>query len=162
MINQERSIISNWVLERTIAVTTVIILLCLSYTSKLLRSLGNDTINPIQVCEKINRLKGPEYVAHAILFCALILRGWWQIGIANFPFIFYNCAQYIGGEYLLDYTKIYSKLSNELRMVKAQVLFFVVIVVGTFLEWATWVPPENMGYMNGTGWHVMKNIQISH
>jgi hypothetical protein len=107
-------------------------------------------------------LKGPEYVAHLVLFFALILRGWWQIGIANFPFIFYNCAQYIGGDYLLDYTKIYSKLSNELRMVKAQAVFFVVIVVGTFLEWAIWVPPEPMSYMNGVGWHVMKNIQISH
>ena len=69
-------------------------------------------------------------------------------------------TKYLGGEYLLDYTKIYSKLSNELRMVKAQAVFFVVIVVGTFLEWATWVPPEPMSYMNGVGWHVMKNIQI--
>jgi hypothetical protein len=47
-------------------------------------------------------------------------------------------------------------------MVKAQAVFFVVIVVGTFLEWAIWVPPEPMSYMNGVGWHVMKNIQISH
>ena len=160
MINRQRTEIPNWFLERAIALTTSIILLCLSYTTKLLRSLASDTVNPIQVCEKINRLKGPEYVAHVILFFALILRGWWQIGIANFPFIFYNYAQYVGGEYMLDYTKVFSKLSKELRMAKAQALFFVFIVSGTFLEWATWVPPEYVSL--GVGYHVMKNIQISH
>ena len=88
MINRQRTEIPNWFLEWAIALTTSIILLCLSYTTKLLRSLVSDTVNPIQVCEKINRLKGPEYVAHVILFFALILRGWWQIGLVNFPLYF--------------------------------------------------------------------------
>jgi hypothetical protein len=160
MINRQRTEIPNWFLNRVIGCTTIGILLCLSYTTKLLRSLASDTVNPIEICEKINRLKGPEYVAHVTLFFALILRGWWQIGVANFPFIFYNYAQYIGGDYRLDYTKVFSKLSKELRMANAQALFFVLIVSGTFLEWAIWVPPEYVPL--GAGYHVMKNIQISH
>jgi len=59
MINQQRTFISNWFLERIVGITTVGILLCLSYTTKLLRSLASDTVNPIEICEKINRLKGP-------------------------------------------------------------------------------------------------------
>jgi hypothetical protein len=160
MINRQRTEIPNWVLDYIIALTTAIILLCLSYTNKLLRSLTSDTVNPIEVCEKINQLKGPEYIAHVVLFLALILRGWWQVGIANFPFLFYNYAQYVGGDYRLDYTKIFSGLSKELRVVKAQALFFVLIVSGTFFEWATWVPPEYVPL--GAGYHVMKNIQVSH
>lgn len=112
MINRQRTEIPNWVLDYIIALTTAIILLCLSYTTKLLRSLASDTVNPIQVCEKINQLKGPEYIAHVVLFLALILRGWWQVGIANFPFLFYNYAQYVGGDYRLDYTKVFSRLSK--------------------------------------------------
>ncbi len=160
MINRQRTEIPNWLLDRIVGISTTIILLCLSYTNKLLRSLTNDNVDPIQVCEKINRLKGPEYIAHLVLFFALILRGWWQIGIANFPFIFYNYAQYVSGEYRLDYTKVFSKLSKEMQMAKAQALFFVLIVLGTFLEWATWVPPEYIPL--GVGYHVMKNIQVAH
>ena len=160
MINQQRTFISNWFLERIIGITTIGILLCLSYTTKLLRSLASDTVNPIEICEKINRLKGPEYIAHVILFFALILRGWWQVGISNFPFIFYNYAQYLGGEYRLDYTKVFSRLSKELRMAKAQAVLFILVVFGTFLEWVTWVPPDYIPL--DVGYHVMKNIQIAH
>ena len=142
MINHQRTVFPNWILNRIVGITTVLILLCLSYTTRLLRSLASDTVNPIQICEKINRLKGPEYIAHLILFFALILRGWWQVGLLNFPFIFYNYAQYVGGEYRLDYTKVFSRLSKELRIAKAQGTVFVLIVSGTILEWMFWVPPE--------------------
>jgi len=135
MINRERTVIPNWILNNIIGITTFVILLCISYTTRLLRSLASDHVNPIQICEKINRLRGPEYIAHLALFCALILRGWWQVGLLNFPFVFYNCAQYIGGEYQLDYTKIFSRLSKELIIIKAQGNLFVVIIACNILEW---------------------------
>jgi hypothetical protein len=160
MINQEHTEIPNWFLNYVIGGMTIVILLCLSYTNKLLRSLVSDTVNPIEICEKINRLKRPEYIAHGILFFALILRGWWQIGFLNFPFIFYNYAQYIGGEYWLDYTKVFSRLSKELRMVNAQALFFILIISGTGLEWVFWVPPRYVPM--DSGYHIVKNIQQSH
>jgi len=160
MINHQRTVFPNWILNRIVGITTVLILLCLSYTTRLLRSLASDTVNPIQICEKINRLKGPEYIAHLILFFALILRGWWQVGLLNFPFIFYNYAQYVGGEYRLDYTKVFSRLSKELRIAKAQGTVFVLIVSGTILEWMFWVPPEYIPL--DAGYHIMKNIQQSH
>ena len=160
MINQERSILPDWCLNRVISFTTIIILLCLSYTTKLLRSLTSDSVNPIQICEKINRVKGPEYITHLILFFALIFRGWWQVGLLNFPFIFYNYVQYIGGEYRLDHTKVFSKLSKELRITKAQALFFVLSISGTFIEWLFWAPPKYVPM--GVGWHVIKNIQRAH
>jgi len=88
------------------------------------------------------------------------LRGWWQVGLLNFPFIFYNYAQYVGGEYRLDYTKVFSRLSKELRIAKAQGTVFVLIVSGTILEWMFWVPPEYIPL--DAGYHIMKNIQQSH
>ena len=160
MINRERTVIPNWILNNIIGITTFVILLCISYTTRLLRSLASDHVNPIQICEKINRLRGPEYIAHLALFCALILRGWWQVGLRNFPFVFYNCAQYIGGEYQLDYTKIFSRLSKELIIIKAQGNLFVVIIACNILEWLFWVPPEYVPL--DRGYHVMKNIQQSH
>jgi len=160
MINQQRSTLSNWFLNRVISCTTVLILLCLSYTTKLLRNLKDDSINPIQICEKINRVKGPGYVAHLILFFGLIFRGWWQVGLLNFPFIFYSYAQYINGEYRLDHTTVFSKLSKELGISKAQAFFFVLIIVGTFIEWVFWAPPKYIPM--DEGWHIIKNIQRAH
>ena len=156
MINQQRTNIPNWFLNQVTIWTTGVIILCLSYTTNLLRSLASDTVNPIEVCEKINRLKKPEYIAHGILFFALILRGWWQIAICNFPFIFFNYAQYCGGDYQFDYTKVFSTLSRELRLAKAQANIFLFIVAGTVLEWVTWTPPDYVEL--GSGYHIMKNI----
>jgi len=75
MINHQRTVIPNWILNWIIHITTVVLLLCLSYTTRLLRSLASDRVNPIPICEKIGRLKGPQYIAHLALVCALILRG---------------------------------------------------------------------------------------
>ena len=107
MINRQRTEIPNWFLEQTIILMSIIILLILGYKTVLLRSMNApicsgwgyfdenldiECITPVQeyfkiqeVIEKINRLKGPEYVAHAILFFALTRRGWWQVGLASFP-----------------------------------------------------------------------------
>jgi len=38
----------------------------------------------------------------------------------------------------LDHTKVFSKLSKELRITKAQALFFVLTISGTFIEWLFW------------------------
>ena len=107
MINRQRTEIPNWFLEQTIILMSIIILLILGYQTILLRSMNTprcsgwgyfdenldiECISPVQeyfkiqeVIEKINRLKGPEYVAHGILFFALTRRGWWQVGLASFP-----------------------------------------------------------------------------
>merc|ERR1719199_917083 len=159
MINNQRTLIPNWVFNQVIFWTTAFIMICLSYTTKLLRSLTSDTVNPIEVCEKINRLKLPVSYAHYCLFWALLFRGWWQIAFCKFPFLFYNYALYLGGQYKLDHTKVFSTLSKELKLAKAQAMFFFFIVAGTFLEWATWVPPDYVEL--DKGYHIMKNIQVA-
>lgn len=88
MHNYKARKIPNHVLERIIAFTTSIILLCLSYIIILLRSHAIGRIPLEEMIEKIAHLFKIKSVAHAILFFALILRGWWYIGLATFPLYF--------------------------------------------------------------------------
>jgi hypothetical protein len=160
MINKQRTCIPNWFLNRLIIIITGGIILSLSYTIRLIYSLVNDNVNPIVVCEKINRLRYPDYIGHSILFFALIFRGWWQLAFLNFPFIFYKNALYISGEFYIDYTKVFSTLRNELLFARRQVRFFVVLGICCFLEWISWVPPAYLA--PNEGYHVIKNLQVAH
>jgi hypothetical protein len=88
MINRQRKKIPNYVLETIIGLTTSIMLFCLSYNMILLRSHAMGSIPLQETIEKIRYVFKIKKVAHVILFLALILRGWWYIGLATFPVYF--------------------------------------------------------------------------
>mmetsp|Transcript_25807 Transcript_25807/g.51756 ORF Transcript_25807/g.51756 Transcript_25807/m.51756 type:complete len:161 (-) Transcript_25807:2082-2564(-) len=160
MFNRQRTSFPNRFLSAIGFLSTSFVLTCLSYSYKLLCELCTDTVNPVDVCEKINHIKGPEYCAHFILFLALILRGWWVTGILNFPFLFYNFAQWYPGRYLLDSTRVFNTLSQIMWEVKTKTIFFLLVVFYNFWEWVSWVPPIYVS--KGKGYNKMKNVQIFH
>jgi len=160
MYNKQRTPIPNQFLAIIGFISTSFVLGCLLYSYLLLQELSTDTVNPNEVCEKINSLKTPEYFAHGILSFALVLRGWWIVGLLNFPFIFYNFAQWYDGKHFLVSTLIFSILSQELRIIKAKASFCIILVLYFIWEWISWVPPKYLRM--GKGYNVMKNIQVSH
>jgi hypothetical protein len=160
MFNEQRTAIPNRLLSIAGIGATITVMTCLGYSYKLLQELSTDTVNPMEVCEKVNQLKAPEYTAHLVLSVVLVLRGWWVVGILNFPFIFYNFAQWYEGRHVLDGARVFPILAQEVRVIKAKASFFMMVVMYYVWEWITWTPPEYVRL--GQGYHVMKNIQVSH
>mmetsp|Transcript_28053 Transcript_28053/g.63422 ORF Transcript_28053/g.63422 Transcript_28053/m.63422 type:complete len:161 (-) Transcript_28053:2183-2665(-) len=160
MYNEQRTFIPNHILISLGLLGTFSVIICLGYTYKLLQDLNTDTVNPVEVCDKVNHLKIPEYIAHLLLSIAFVLRGWWVVGFLNFPFMFYNFAQWYEGKHQLDPTQIFNVLSRELRVIKAKSAFFLMIVAYSIWEWIIWVPPDYVSA--GEGYHVVKQIQVSH
>jgi hypothetical protein len=160
MYNKQRTSISNNFLGFVGFLAMIIISICLGCSYKLLKDLNTDTVSPLSVCEKINHLKNPEYAAHFLLTIVLMVRGWWKIGILNIPFIFYHFAQWCEGRHLLNPNRIFSTLSQEMRVIKIKIGFFLLIIFYNLWEYATWTPPIYTPL--GIGYNVMKNIQVSH
>lgn len=160
MYNKQRTSVPNRLLSAIGFLSTSLVLTCLGYSYKLLCELCTDTVNPVEVCEKINQIKAPEYTAHLVLFVALILRGWWVTGILNFPFLFYNFAKWYPGNHLLDSTHVFATLSQVMWEVKTKTVFFLLVVLYNCWEWISWVPPEYIP--TGKGYNIMKNIQVFH
>mmetsp|Transcript_9188 Transcript_9188/g.14503 ORF Transcript_9188/g.14503 Transcript_9188/m.14503 type:complete len:161 (+) Transcript_9188:2660-3142(+) len=160
MFNQQRTAIPNRFLGLVGFLSIMMVMMCLGYSYRLLQELSTDTVNPMEICDKVNQLRGPEYIAHLVLSVALVLRGWWVVGILNFPFIFYNFAQWYEGRYLLNGSRVFAILAQEMRVIKAKASFFMLVVAYYVWEWVTWVPPDYV--QMGQGYNVMKNIQVSH
>jgi hypothetical protein len=158
MFNRQRTAISNGFLNLISYASYLIIMTSLACTRKLLEDLKTDITNPVEIFEKINHLKVPEYLAHFWLAVALILRGNWVLGMANFPFLFFHCTQLFGGSRVLDYKSIFTILHTEKMVTRSKYVFFFLEWTYIFLEWATWVPPRYMPM--GYGYNVMVNIQV--
>jgi hypothetical protein len=159
MYNKQRTSIPNQFLAFIGCITTGALLFFVTYTYKLFKDLSIDTVNPGEVCEKVNYIRGPEYITHVILSIVLVLRGWWFIGILNFPFLFYNFAQWYENRHLVDSSKVFSILSQEIRVIKIKALFFIAIIMYNIWLWLVWVPPDYTA--RGTSWNIMKCIQVS-
>jgi hypothetical protein len=159
MYNKQRTSIPNQFLAFIGYITTAALIFFVTYTYKLFKDLSVDTVNPREICEKVNYLRGPEYISHVVLSMVLVLRGWWFIGILNFPFLFYNFAQWYENRHLVDSTKVFSILSQEIRVIKIKALFFIIIVLYNIWLWLVWVPPDYT--IRGTSWNIMKCIQVS-
>ncbi len=160
MFNQQRTFIPNRILTILGFLSTSFIWTCLGYSYKLLNELCTDTVNPVDVCEKINDIKTPEYTAHLFLFLILNLRGWWVTAALNFPFLFYNFAQWYPGKYFLDSTRVFATLSQVMWEVKTKSAFFFLVVLYNFWEWASWVPPDYIS--KGKGYNKIRNSQLFH
>mmetsp|Transcript_26008 Transcript_26008/g.39955 ORF Transcript_26008/g.39955 Transcript_26008/m.39955 type:complete len:160 (+) Transcript_26008:47-526(+) len=143
MFNKQKTYGSPGRLLSTIGVlSTTLIMTCLGYSYKLLSGLGGDAIDPVEICGKVNSVKVPEYSAHCILFVTLILQGWWGTLILNFPFLFYNFAQWYPGKYLLDSTQIFPTLSEVMHELKIKAGLFFLAILYNFWEWTSWSPPS--------------------
>ena len=71
-----------------------------------------DYINPIDLCNKLNKLVLPEYGFHALLWVLFLVNGSWIALLWNTPLLAYNINKVINNKYQFDATEI-SQYKNE-------------------------------------------------
>ncbi|AFP65324.1 hypothetical protein CMESO_133 (nucleomorph) [Chroomonas mesostigmatica CCMP1168] len=160
----ERTSIPHWALAIIGLFAWAIVLVSCACTYILLNELRFDITNPIEVCEKINNLKPFEICAHFIMAAALMLRGWWVVGLANFPFLYFHLAQCVEGEHIFHPRRVYYVLAAELILIKAKLLFFSIILVCYWLDHAIYIfamARRPVTKLN-TKFNFFWNSQISH
>ena len=158
-----RTFIPNWMLAIIGLTAWSIVLVSCACTYILLSELRFDIANPIEVCEKINNLKPVEICAHFIMATALILRGWWIVGLANFPFLYFHLAQCVEGDYIFHPRRVYYVLAAELVLIKAKLLFFTIVVVCHWLDHVAYIFWLNKRPItkNNTKYNFLWNSQVS-
>lgn len=156
----EKTSVPNSLLNAVGSLCFAVVSLSILCTRELLEELKIDVTDPVEVCEKINTLRGLEYACHFVLAAALVLRGWWGVGIANYPFLFYHLAQFLDGQERMRADRLLTTLRQEKIVTRAKLCFFSGVVAYYFLEWALWVPPPYL--KQDEGYHVMAQCQVSH
>lgn len=109
---------------------TAALLFCSVYSLILFSDLTVDHINPIELCQLINRLILPEYIGHVALSVLILLRGLYIPALLNVPLILFHLWRYKERQHLLDNTSIFNDVSSERRISLAKLtthllLFFV-------------------------------------
>ena len=159
MFNVQRTFVPNKILSLIGWSSTLVLSFCMCYSYKLSKELNTDMANPIEIFQKINSLKLPEYIAHLTLSVVMVLKGNWIIGMMNFPFIFYDFIQWNEFSYIIEPTKLFSSLFHTIKIIKTKVLFFMAIILHQVWIWVIWAPPEYL--QMGQGWKIIKPIQVS-
>ncbi|KXN73553.1 ER-derived vesicles protein ERV14 [Conidiobolus coronatus NRRL 28638] len=75
--------------------------------------LESDFINPIDLCNKLNKFIIPEMAAHLVVSLILIFAGNWLSFLFNLPLIIWNGLKISKGTHLLDPTEIFRNVNNE-------------------------------------------------
>ncbi|EEB07181.1 cornichon family protein Erv14 [Schizosaccharomyces japonicus yFS275] len=94
--------------------------------------LEMDYINPIDLCNKLNRLVAPELMSHSTMTILFALTGQWMLTILNLPLLIWNVRSVINKTHILDATEIFRQLNRYKRdtFVKIAhylILFFVLL-----------------------------------
>lgn len=106
------------------------LLFCSVYTLILYADLTADHLNPIELCDYINRLVIPEYLGHASLSLLMLLRGYVSAALLNAPLIVFHLRRYSERKHLLQSTSIFNDVDRErtisqFKLIYHLVLFFV-------------------------------------
>mmetsp|Transcript_38666 Transcript_38666/g.152687 ORF Transcript_38666/g.152687 Transcript_38666/m.152687 type:complete len:139 (-) Transcript_38666:1825-2241(-) len=102
------------------------LLFCMVYTLILFSDLMADIINPIELCERVNRYRWPEYITHLCLFLMLLVRGQYLVSLINLPVLAHDGNQLTNNQHLLDNTTIFVQLPKEKRIAELKLIFFLV------------------------------------
>ncbi|CDF77387.1 unnamed protein product [Chondrus crispus] len=89
------------------------LLFCAVYALILFSDLTADHINPVELCELINRLVLPEYLGHVALTAVLLLKGLLIPAVLNLPLILFHTWRYRERKHLLDNTSIFNDVEKE-------------------------------------------------
>lgn len=84
-----------------------------------------DYVNPIELCNKLNKLIFPKAVVHAGLSFLLLLHGYWFVFLLNLPLIAFNVDKIYKNNYLLDATEIFRTLGKNKRESFIRLAFFL-------------------------------------
>jgi hypothetical protein len=74
-----------------------------------------DYINPIELCNKLNKYILPEAGLHAFLTLCFLLTGHWFTFVLNLPLVVFNGLKISNKNHLLDATEIFRTLNKQKR-----------------------------------------------
>lgn len=112
--------VSFWVF---VFLATAGLLFCSVYSLILFSDLSVDHINPIELCELINRLVVPEYIGHAIVTTVLLLRGLYIPALLNVPLVAVHASRYKEQRHLLDNTAIFNDVKKERKFCEIKLVY---------------------------------------
>lgn len=84
-----------------------------------------DYLNPIELCNKLNKFIVPKAAAHAIFSTVLLLHGYWFAFLLNLPLILFNADKLYKNNYLLDATEIFRTLGKNKKESFIKLAFFL-------------------------------------
>merc|ERR1712137_1447772 len=105
----------------------VLTLVCIFFVIFVLISLvdvEDDHVNPIHMCEKVNKIIVPEYICQACIII-LLVTGYWMEALFNVPLLGFHIYRLQGGQHLLDPTCIFSRTKVEKRINMGKFFFYI-------------------------------------
>jgi len=121
------SIISEVLFWAITFLGTAMLLFCAVYALILFSDLQVDHINPIELCELINRLVVPEYAGHLVLTAIIFIRGFYLAALLNVPLLVFNAMRYKDKKHLLDNTSIFNDVSKERRISEVKLVYHLLL-----------------------------------
>lgn len=106
---------------------TAALLFCSVYALILFTDLTVDHINPIDLCELINRLVVPEYAGHVALALILLVRGFVLAALLNIPLLLFHGWRYKEKKHMLDNTSIFNDVEKERRVSQWKLVYHLLM-----------------------------------
>lgn len=103
------------------------LLFCSVYTLILFADLSVDHINPIDLCEYVNRLVFPEYAGHLLLTLFMLSRGYITAVLLNIPLILFHFKRYSQRKHHVESTSIFNELDKERKIAQIKLAFHLVL-----------------------------------
>jgi protein cornichon len=104
---------------------TALLLFCMVYALVLFGDLSRDHINPVELCDLVNRTVYWEYVGQAALGVLLLLRGYFVCAALHAPLTAFHVVRVKAGDALLDNTQIFSHLPKVQRVTEVKLAFYL-------------------------------------
>jgi protein cornichon len=106
-------------------VASTLLLFCMVYSLVLYGDLSRDFINPIELCELLNRIALWEYGGHAVLTAILLARGYIFTCALQIPLIAFHAQRVRSNSYVLDNTHIFVDMPKERRICEYKLGFYL-------------------------------------
>jgi hypothetical protein len=87
----------------------------------------SDYINPIDLCNRLNKYILPEAVVHAFVTIVFLLNGFWFAFALNVPLLAYNANIFYTNTHLLDATEIFRTLGKHKKESWCKLGFYLVV-----------------------------------
>lgn len=84
-----------------------------------------DYINPIELCNKLNKFIIPKAAVHGVLSILFLLHGYWFVFLLNLPLLAFNVDKIYKNTHLLDATEIFRTLGKNKRESFIKLAFFL-------------------------------------
>ena len=84
-----------------------------------------DYINPIELCNKLNKFIIPKASVHGFRTFLFLINGYWFVFLLNLPLLAYNANKIYTKNYLLDATEIFRTLGKNKRESFSKLAFFL-------------------------------------